>query len=127
RLGRVADRLDVLAGVEEGNDAAGTAFETLITPGKGADERAPVEHELDVAAQILGMEEPFLERPIMKGKDVGDDPAARLLVRVLEGAEELGRSLAMEPGELRREIRSHGADGGIHGVIAGSRIHRPPL
>src|SRR6516165_1624649 len=57
RLGGVAHGFDVLAGIEEGDDAAGTAFEALITPGEGADERAPVEHKLNVAAKILGMQE----------------------------------------------------------------------
>src|SRR5262249_44817804 len=37
RLRRVAHRLDVVAGLEEGDDAAGTTLEALIAPGKRAD------------------------------------------------------------------------------------------
>src|SRR5262245_63692515 len=65
RLRGVADRLHAVAGVEEGDDAAGAALEALVAPGERADQRAFVEHELDVAAEILGVEEALLERPVV--------------------------------------------------------------
>src|SRR5215470_9542838 len=55
RLRRVAYRLDVVVGLEEGDDAAWTTLEALIAPGKRPDQRALVEHELDVATEVLGV------------------------------------------------------------------------
>src|SRR5262249_44465601 len=101
RLRRVAHGFDAVAGIEEGNDAAGATFEALIAPGKRSDQRALVEHELDVAAEILGVQQPLLERPVVKRKNVGHDAALGLLVDVFEGAEEFGRRFAVELGELR--------------------------
>src|SRR5262249_46337649 len=91
RLGGVAHRLDVLAHVEKRDDAARAAFEALVAPRKRADEAALVEHELDVAAEVLGMQQAFLEGPAVEGKYVGRDLAAGFLVHVVEGAEELAR------------------------------------
>src|SRR5262249_46343693 len=127
RLGGVADRLDVVAGVEEGDDAAGAALEPVEAPGERADQRALVEQELDVAAEVLGVQQPLLERPVVERKDVGDYPASGLLVHILEAAEELRRALAVLPGELRGEVGPHGADRGVHGVVAGAGVHAPPL
>src|SRR5262249_61396341 len=56
RLRCVADRLDVIAGIEKGDDAAGTSFQALIAPGECADQRTFVEHELDIAAEVLGVQ-----------------------------------------------------------------------
>src|SRR4029450_2735176 len=98
---------DVIAGLEEGDDTARTTFETLIAPRKRPDQRALVEHELDVAAEILGVQQSLLEGPVVKRKHVGSDPAFGLLVDVFEGAEELARCLAAQLGELRGQIRSH--------------------
>src|SRR5882672_9339491 len=100
RLRRVAHALDIVAGVEEGDDAAGAALEPLVAPGERADQRPLVEHELDVAAEVLGVQQALLERPIVEWEHVGQDLAAGFLVRVLEGAEELRRRLALQPGEL---------------------------
>ena len=72
RLGGIADRLDVLSDIEKRDDAAWTALETFVAPRKRADERALVEHELDVAAEILGMQEPFLERPVIDSSSFTD-------------------------------------------------------
>src|SRR5262245_8009167 len=105
RLRRVAHRFEWIAGLGEGDDTAGTTFEALIAPGKRPDQRALVEHELDVAAEILGVQQSLLEGPVVKRKHVGHDPAFGLLVDVFEGAEELARCLAVELGELRGEIR----------------------
>src|SRR5262245_57405573 len=127
RLRRVAHRFDVIAGLEEGDDTAGTTFESLIAPGKRPNQRALVEHELDVAAEILGVQQSLLEGPVVKRKHVGHDPAFGLLVDVFEGAEELARRLAVELDELRGQIWPHGADRSVHGVIARSRVHAPPL
>src|SRR5216684_2925011 len=60
RLRRIADRLDILAAIQERDDAARTAFEALVAPWERADQRAPVEHQLDVAAEVLRMEQAFL-------------------------------------------------------------------
>src|SRR6266850_3381021 len=65
RLRGIAHRLDVLSGVQERDDAARAAFEALVAPGEGADQAALAEHELDVAAQVLGVQQPFLERPVV--------------------------------------------------------------
>src|SRR5262245_244316 len=94
--GRLADRFDVLARIEEGDDAAGTSFETLVTPRKRADQRPLVEHELDVSAEILGVQQSLLEGPAVERKHICDHSSPRSLVGVFEGAEELGRSLAVE-------------------------------
>src|SRR5262252_6224737 len=71
RLGGVADRFHAFAHVEEGDDAAGTAFEALVAPRERADQAALVEHELDVAAEILGVQQSLLERPIVEREHVG--------------------------------------------------------
>ncbi len=73
------------------------------------------------------MQQAFLECPVVERKDVGHHLAARLLVDVLERPEELARRLAVELGELRREVRTHVADRRVHGVIARAGVHRPPL
>ncbi len=44
-----------------------------------------------------------------------------------ESAEELSRCCAMLLGELLGEIGPHGADRGVHGVVAGAGVHAPPL
>src|SRR5262249_57290635 len=104
RPGRIADRFDVVARIEEGDDAAGTSFEALVAPRERADQRPLVEHELDVAAEVLGVQQSLLERPAVERKHVGDHAPPRSLVSVFEGAEELSRSLAMELAELRGNI-----------------------
>src|SRR5262249_48678191 len=95
RLGGVADRLDVIAGVEEGDDPARAAFESLVAPGEGANERAAIEHQLDVTAEILRMQKSLLKRPHVERKNVGRNLSSRLLMRELERAEELARRLAV--------------------------------
>src|SRR5947199_10067600 len=62
----------------------------------------------------------------MKWKDVGCDPTSGFFMAVFERAEELSRRLAVQLGELRGKIGAHGADRGIHGVVARSRVHTPP-
>src|SRR3984957_7556382 len=127
RLRRVADRLDVLAGIEKRNDPAGRGFKPLVAPGKRANEAALVEHELDIAAEIFRVQQSLLEGPAVEGKDVGGHLAPGFLVHVVEAAEELRRGLAGLPGELRREVGAHGASGCVHGVVARARIHAPPF
>src|SRR6476620_7680303 len=117
-LGGIADRLDIVTGIEKGDDPAGTAFEPLVTPGEGTDQSATVEHQLNVAAEILGMQQALLERPHVKRKDVGRDLSSGLLVRELESAEEFARGLAVALGKLCGQIGPHVADGSIHCVIA---------
>src|SRR5579872_6436079 len=53
RLRRIAERFHFVVGVEEADDAAGAAFQAFVPPRKRADDAAFVEHQLDVAAQIL--------------------------------------------------------------------------
>src|SRR5258707_6896890 len=86
RFRGVADRFHIIAGIEESDDAAGTGFQPLITPGERADQRPLVEHELDVAAEILGVQQPFLERPAMKWKNVGRDPTSGFFVAVFKNS-----------------------------------------
>ena len=80
RLRCVADRFDVIAGIEKGDDAAGAALEPLVAPGERADQRPLVQHELDVAAEIFRVQQPFLKRPAVKRRHVRGDPAAGFLV-----------------------------------------------
>src|SRR4030088_1310048 len=127
RLGGISHRLDVLSDVKEGDDAARAALQALVAPRKSADEAALVQHELDVAADILGMKQPFLECPTVEREHIGNHLASGFLVRVFETAEELRRGLAVQLGELRGEVGPHVADGRVHGVVAGARIHAPPL
>src|SRR5262249_28650593 len=100
RFRGVADRLDIIAGIQESDDAAGTGFQPLITPGERADQRPLVQHELDIAAEILGVQQPFLERPAMKWKHVGRDPTSGFFVAGFESAGELSWRLAVELREL---------------------------
>jgi len=67
----IADSFDILAGVEEGDDAARTGFEAFVAPGKGADDGALAEYRLDVAAKVFCVEQPLLERPVVERKHVG--------------------------------------------------------
>src|SRR6266508_3704480 len=127
RLRGVADRLDIVAGIEERDDAARTAFEALVTPRERADQGALIEHQLDVAAEIFGVQQALLERPIVEREHVGDDFAPGFLVRVFERAEEFRRRLAVALGELRGKVGAHVADRGVHGVVARAGIHGPPL
>ena len=76
RLGGVADGFDVLTSVEEGDDTARTAFEAFVAPREGADDGALAEHQLDIAAEILGVLQPFLERPVVEREHVGGDLAS---------------------------------------------------
>ena len=70
-FGGVADGFDILAGIEEGDDAARAAFEALVAPREGADDGALAEHQLDVAAEVLGVQQAFLERPVVEREHVG--------------------------------------------------------
>src|SRR5262245_66509615 len=74
RLRRIADGFDIIACIEESDNAARTSFQALITPGERADQRPLVEHELDIAAAILGVGESLLGWPGCKGKAHGVDP-----------------------------------------------------
>ncbi len=70
RLGRVADGLDRHVGVEEAQDAAGAALQPLVAPGEGADQAALAQHQFDVAADILGVQQALLERPRVEREHV---------------------------------------------------------
>src|SRR5690348_17254229 len=89
-LGGIADGLDRHVGVEEADNAAGAAFEPLVAPWESTDQAALAEHQFDVAAKIFRVQQAFLESPAMERKHVLAHPAARFLVRVFEGAEEIG-------------------------------------
>jgi hypothetical protein len=53
-----------------------------------------ISHQLDVAAEIFGVQQAFLEGPVVEREDIGRNLAARFLVDVVESPEELGRRLA---------------------------------
>ena len=55
-------RLHILADVEQADDAARARLEPVVAPRKGADHAALVQHLLDVAADVLGVNQAFLER-----------------------------------------------------------------
>src|SRR5262245_24569564 len=109
--GGVSQRLDrCIAGVEERDDAARAGLEPLVAPREGADQAALSEHQLDVAPEVLGMQQAFLEGPVVEREHVGDDLSAREPVDVLERAEKFLRALAVLPGELRGDVRPHAPD-----------------
>ena len=62
RFGGVADGFDIVARIQERDDAARAAFEAFVAPREGADDGALTEHELDVAAEVLGVQQSLLER-----------------------------------------------------------------
>src|SRR4051812_23971693 len=93
RLGGISHRLDVFSDVQEGDDAARAALQAFVAPWKGADETTLVQHELDVAAEILGMKQSLLEGPTVEREHIGNHLAPGFLVRVFETAEELRRGL----------------------------------
>src|SRR5262249_44888961 len=86
-LGGIAYSFDRFTGIEECDDAARAALEAFVAPREGPDQTALVEQELDIAAQVLGMQQAFLERPVVKREHVGGDFAPGFLVRVLERPE----------------------------------------
>src|SRR4029079_6859457 len=110
RLGGVADPLDIPTAVEERDDAARATFERSVAPREGADDGALAKHHLDVAAKILGVQQTLLEGPVVEWEHVIDDPAAGSLMGVFERSEEFTRRLAVQLGELGREIGPHRAD-----------------
>jgi hypothetical protein len=57
----VADGFDGFIHALEADDAAWTCFKALIAPGERADDGALVQHLLDIAADIFGVNEAFLE------------------------------------------------------------------
>src|SRR4051812_24170493 len=116
-----------LAAVVEGNDAAGAGLEALVLPWEGADDAARVQRLVDVAADILGVDQAFLEGVVVEGEDVVGDQAFRPLVLVLVGREELLEAHADVLLELLGEVLPHEADGGVHRVVAGAAVDPPPL
>ena len=70
RLGRVADGFDRHVGVEEAQDAAGAALQPLVAPGEGADQAALAQHQFDVAADVLRVQQALLERPRVEREHV---------------------------------------------------------
>ena len=105
----------------------GQDFEAFIAPRKGADDAALAEHAFQIAAQILGVQQSFLERVIVERKHVRADLSSGALVHVLERAEIIRRLLAHRLFELARDVRPHGADRRIHRMIARARIHAEPF
>src|SRR5215469_9321636 len=92
-----ADRLDLrVVRVGERENAAGAAFQSLVPPDEGADDAALVEHQLDVAADILRVKQAFLETVIVEGKHVLLHQAAGSFVRVFECTEIRARRLAYD-------------------------------
>src|SRR5580704_8259869 len=115
----VTERLDrCIAGIEDRQHAAWARFETLIAPGKGADDAALAEHDLEIAAEILGVQQAFLERVIVERKYVLPDFAPGALVHVFEGAEIIRRRFAFCFLELAGDVGAHMANRGIHRMVA---------
>src|SRR5215467_204234 len=109
--GRSPDRLNGCVGrIWKREDPTRTTFQTVISPRERPYETALAEHEFDVPADVLGMQQPFLEGQIVERKHVGHDPSAGTLVNILEAAEVLFRRLAVLPCELRGDVGSHLAD-----------------
>src|SRR5215471_9086122 len=106
-LGRVTDSFHGHIGVEEADNAARTPFEPFVTPGKCANHTTLAEHHLDVTAEILRMQQAFLESPAVEREHILLHPAAGLLVRVFERAKVLRRCLAVLSRKLLGEIGSH--------------------
>src|ERR1700730_1273293 len=124
RLRRLAQRFDRhVIGVEAGEDAAWATLEPLVAPRERADQTALSQHQIDAPADILGVQQALLERPIVERENIGRDPAARTLVHVLEPAEELRRSLSFHPRELRRDVGPHVPNRRVHGVVARAGVH----
>src|SRR5471030_2542108 len=106
RLRRVAHRLHRHVRVEEADDTARTAFQALVAPREGANDASLPEHQFDVAAEIFGMQQALLERPVVERKYIGRNLSAGFLVRVMEGTEEFARRLAVFFGELLGDRKS---------------------
>lgn len=70
RPGDIADRFDLLVHALETDDTARARLEAITAPGKRADHRALVEHLLDIAADILGVDQSLLEGVGVKWKHV---------------------------------------------------------
>src|SRR5262245_65044533 len=78
---RIADRLHRhVAGIGERENAARAAFEPFVAPDERADGAALAEHELDVAAEVLRVQQAFLEAVIVVGVDVLFSDRRRALV-----------------------------------------------
>src|SRR3954454_13013322 len=60
-LGGIAHGFDRFAGIQECDDAARAALEAFVAPREGPDQAALVEQELDIAAQVLGVQQALLE------------------------------------------------------------------
>src|ERR1043166_4101154 len=128
RLRRLAERFDrYVVGVEAREYAARAALEPLVAPRECADQTALAQHELNVAADVLGVQQALLERPIVERKDVGRHLAARALVHVLEAAEKFRRRLSFDARELRGDVRAHVPDRRVHGMVARAGVHAEPF
>jgi hypothetical protein len=82
---------------------------------------------LEIAAQILGVQQAFLERVIVEWKDVLANFAAGALVHVFEGAEIIRRLLAHRLLEFAGDVGAHGADRRVHRMIARAGVHAEPF
>src|ERR1700733_5639850 len=90
----VAERFDRrIAGIENRQHAARARLKALIAPRKGADDAALAQHVFQIAAEIFGVQQAFLERVIVEWKHILPDFAPRALVHVFEGAEIIRRRL----------------------------------
>src|SRR6185312_6688584 len=96
----VSDCLDLVVDIKETNDPARASFETFVAPRESADHATFAQHHLDVAAEILSVQQTLLERPIVEGKHVRRNLSAGLLVLVFERPEKLAGRLAVLLGEL---------------------------
>ena len=105
---RSPDRLDGCVGrIWKRQDPARATFQAVISPRKRPHQTALAQHEFDVAADILRVQQPFLEGNIVERKHIGHDPSAGTLVNILEAAKELLRRFAVLARELRGDVGSH--------------------
>src|SRR5262249_57300706 len=120
RLRGISDGFDGHIRIEETYDAAGAALQPFIAPGKCAYHATFPEHHFDVAAEILRVQQPFLEGPAVKGKHVLPNFAPRLFVGEFKSAKKFRRRSAVLLRELVGKIGPHAADRRVHCMIAGA-------
>ena len=116
-MGNLADCFDTLATVEETNDPAWAGFQSLVTPGKCADQAALIENRFDIAANIFGVDQTFLKCPAMEREDICPNAPSGFVVGVFEPPEEIFAALSDSPFEFSGEIGAHKTYRGIHGMI----------
>src|ERR1700689_1779770 len=124
----VAKRFDWRgAGIEDGKDAAWTGLEALIPPRERADDAALAQYKLQAAAEILGMQQSFLERVVVEWKHVIPDFPPRTLTHEFEASEKTNRWLAHRFPGPQPDVGTQGMVCRFQRVIAGAGVHAEPF